>query len=912
MRCTWFAKANCVLNALAHSNSQNVSLRALSSFKRPSSGRTLFSNHYISLPKQPASVAYASTAVLVTSSQLPGHIQHHSTSYAEERLSRAMISRSACKAIRIAMEAGEVSSAWLVLHSVRNSQKSNDWGLKARTEQILHGFSFEEPISPRLCAHALLHGLLRLGLRQRAYRLSQQLIADGVRIHGKTLEAVVWGILDASDKPSGLNGELYIRWKALLPTRQILQLSPAVSINPSIRCAIQILQAAREHNQQRSERMFSAVIKACLLHGELLAASLVFTAIIKACTLKDSIPVCVSENTDVQSSIQSVEGLTHSKALLSLPNPHAGLMVSIVNSITEIISKDKHDNEDDTFHVAFQAALQALANLACLLDWRQLPFGEIACLLQALYSCPKVDNKVWVPSGHPNPQHVRAYDYFHRVLTRLTNHLPSHLNSGRSPPPIHLSKPRSERKSGRLPSAMPVLDKHSCNSLLHYTLRHRLSLTFAKGVMTYINKWHSPNVATLNILVTSGSLLRVPRLAENALKYLRLHHEDESRALDVPPAQSECFSLDPCHRGRFAEALRRLANERHDTLLESLSVSPQNADAFTLSAYITFLVSTGRAKLISELLFDLLPELNVVGHRPNRTTRPEVRQHREALREACLRRVAPYGPYFFVAFLNALRKAGQTGLAERVWLLAKEAERASWVEDIGGNKPWLLPVHAYTVMIQCYTQDALRRRRPTGIKKFQEPVRALLPSHKRRRTGHTAISVYNTFMKNARAVYRQLTKLHVHDNGVNISLQIPQPDARLFNAMLKIATRHPMMLRRRANTSPTHWEQHIRFTRWIYANLGNPRVYPDVYIEELIADMMEYGFPIPIGLQYLLVRHNPPSMYRYKPRWTPLDRGPYVYPRLPKTATPFTLPTGKTKGLPLRRRRPQRRFPTQL
>ncbi|KAK1230416.1 hypothetical protein PQX77_006494 [Marasmius sp. AFHP31] len=732
-------------------------------------------------------------------------------------------------------------------------------------------------------------------MTQKAYRLAQHLMADGVRVHPRTLEFVVHGVLDSPGKPSSINGELYIRWKALLPTHNVLHLSPAVSSDPSIRCAIQILQAAREHNRQHSERMFSAVIKACLLHGELLAASLIFTAIVKACTLKDSVPAHVSQTTDGQPTISGLQAPT---STLHRPHPRPTLMLSIISSILEIIDRDGMHSDDGVFEVAFQAALQALANLACLLDLRQLPFGDVASLVRALYSCPKVDNKVWILDYHGKRQHVRAYDYFHGVLEHLAKYPPRHLDREKSP---------THRKTWT-----PILDMDTCNSLLHYALRHRLSAGLSQNIMNYVNQYHSPNTTTINVLLASGRLLRIPGLAENALAHLHMRVGDDEKPLPIP-------SIDPPRiaMNSHSAAIREVEAERLGKNLTSSVQSSLTADAYSLSAYITYLVSTGRADTVAAILFDLLPELSIVDHPSWGSANPRlVKLLCEESREACIRRVVPYGPYFFVALLNALRKAGQTGLAERVWMLAKLTEKASWDKEMRGNsRPWLLPVHAYTIMIQCYGRQAIQGPltvdssekwwKPSSNTKLRGWAKLVLSSASPKRRNKSplskTVSIYNSMMVGAREVYRELTGLHAPTH-IPRSVEIPKPDARFFNAMLSATTRHSQMCRRRANTRPSHWRQHVGFARWLYAELGTPVRHPNVHLEEITLDMMKHGFPLPAGLKYLLVGRHPVAMSRYQPTFVELDRRPYACPRLPTTTSPFTLPTTKTKGLPLQRR----------
>ncbi|KAF9268369.1 hypothetical protein L218DRAFT_954730 [Marasmius fiardii PR-910] len=810
-------------------------------------------------------------------------LRYHSTS-----------SRSVSKAIRISLQANDLSSAYFIFNSVKRPQLP------------------DPPVPSRLTAHTLLHGLLRLGLRQRAYRLTQQLLADRVPIHGKTLQAVVHGILQPTT--SSINAELYIRWKALLPTPQVLHLSPATSKDPGIRRAIQLVQAAREHNQQRSDRLFSAVIRACLLHGELLAASLIFTAIVKAYTVKDVIPP--PQNTeDLSSPIQQIN--PQSKPLFPRPFLHAPIMVSIIKSILDIL--DKHNPAD----AAFQAALQALANLACLLDLRQLPFGEIACLVHALYACPKVQNKVWIRDPNSHPNHVKAYDYFHHVLSRLTNHLPTRIDSGKSPPsPRYVHCPKRRK-------VMPPLDIHTCNSLLHYTLRHRFSPKSAQKIIEYIHKHHAgPDVTTMNILVAAGRLLRLPGLAEETLSYLRLPLRGGNPSpLELEPSCRSwnhiLLQLNPSDDSRFGKALLRLGNSSQDQLLKPLSSSSFSVqpDVVTINAWISYLVSTNRASVVSEFLYELIPELRGVNLPPLSVPSNSDQQIND--RSACLKTVIRLGPWFLTAWLNAVWKSGQIRMAERVWNLAREAEEASWnwkeekwreseSRVWGSGEPWLLPVHAYTIMLRCYGRE--------------EAIWRVRCDPRRRRHDH--------FLNKAYGVYKRLLMIPRTVEAKPLgNKRIPRPDERFFNAMLRMVTRRgePQSVSSLATKkairprSPKHWRQHIRFTKYVYAKSGLLRSHRPLncskLVPEIVEDIIRHGFEVPVGVQYLGVKSSTSpgsmavSLRRFSGRASSdshtrgVNRGPWGFPGgngMAKTGSspgsPFLFHVVKTKGLPVSRR----------
>lgn len=131
-----------------------------------------------------------------------------------------------------------------------------------------------------------------------------------------------------------------------------------------------------------------------------------------------------------------------------------------------------------------------------------------------------------------------------------------------------------------------------------------------------------------------------------------------------------------------------------------------HVDTSFLCAFISHLVSTGRPDAVSSVIFLILPELGAIEHPSWDTLSLSARRElREQNRVQCIKRASHMGPYFFSTVLNALAKTGKTGLAERVWLLAKNAEAASWLED-AEVRPWCLSVHAYTSMMECYANEA--------------------------------------------------------------------------------------------------------------------------------------------------------------------------------------------------------------
>ncbi|KAH9938688.1 uncharacterized protein B0H18DRAFT_23406 [Fomitopsis serialis] len=421
-------------------------------------------------------------------------------------------------------------------------------------------------------------------------------------------------------------------------------------------------------------------------------------------------------------------------------------------------------------------ALQALANLAMLLDTGQLPTDRISTLVHSLYSCPKTDHHVWILDRSNKPVRVKAYQYFHSVLMRLIHSLTK---------PEPLDRP-------------PRLDIGSYNALLFYALRHRLSPALAASILDHMcckrKPPIQPTIVTYNTLIRAGTLTRRQDITDLALRALRERCEWSAPASEVEstapnmagtkgqdvwlhnshpeafqsswkealPSRpsvpwpgllgrdakgrsttamnvgrssvSQCSAVDPptvpayrqqsssLRRDRSSPApppgarqsrvLQRLDEEDWE-VPEAFVNAPVDVpvNARTLAEYVTHVTATGKPGVIANVLFRMMPELAIVDH-PTWGRTDDSRRRSPLpprLRKRYLRRAVRHGPHVYSALLNALAKAKKTGAAERVWLLAKQAEQASWVPNfVPDVEPWCLPVHAYTSMMRCYAQEANR------------------------------------------------------------------------------------------------------------------------------------------------------------------------------------------------------------
>ncbi|KIM84003.1 hypothetical protein PILCRDRAFT_819030 [Piloderma croceum F 1598] len=835
----------------------------------------------------------------------------------------AQVSRAAAKAVHISMRTGKIADAYYILNSLQwspNITPPHKMGL-ARHINVPHRpfipLEFGPSVSARLVAHSLLHGLLRVGLTTKAYRLAETLMGGGMKIRPRSLDAIMHGLLAQGATPPGiLESHRLDRITKILTSAKVLSLQPRLIEDQSTRYAIRLILRARHHRQRCTSEAYHSIIRYLLQRAEILVASLLFCTLVKDYQLKHTMAARLrgqirSVDTDGESEqstadrkadLQSrLKGILWQKGVVD-----KRLAMSLVESIQKSMLQDPQQDPDE---VSLRMTLQALANIAMLLDERRIPFPEVTSIIRALYSCPKSKRRVWIVRNG-QPYNVEAYSYFHSVLMRLSSDLPSTV-------PL--------RRLGELDpnnSPLPPLDLASYNSLLHYALRHRHDPALAKKVLCHMKdrpRPLEPNIVTYNILIRSGTLLRKNDISEEALALLRRNTGNGQHGIMVTPPTEDTLTEPISDSAKSHETLS------HWNVMGSVPTLPSNplaADGYTLTSYVMHLTSTGRPHVVADILFHVLPELSMIDHPSWGSLSPNeamaLRNSQINSRRNLLRRVASFGPYFFVAILNALRKSGKTGLTERVWFLAKQAERLSWtVDDIS---PWLLSVHAYTIMLQCYAAEArkglaARRTTPSEDQQYDwKPLskqqvrgwagfivsrRKILSASPRRSAARQMGRLLYRSMKNgAEAIFKDLVRLKIHANR---DLRVPMPDARFFNAALKLFApkRHPARVQR--------WQlkRRLRHAQMLYSRSGIISQNADPMVQMIIREMIANGFPVPIGLRKKLVGRMSGLVFQRKHHW-PLDRSPFAFPWVRNIFRPYTLPTIKTRGLPVRRRKNRR------
>ncbi|KAJ7638393.1 hypothetical protein FB45DRAFT_400776 [Roridomyces roridus] len=839
------------------------------------------------------------------------------------------ISFAAAQAIRMCMNNGGTADAFFVLNSIRYAaHRHSSSVLPFKMPGILHSKTeFEEAalqfgpgVSQRLSAHVLLHGLLRHHQPEPAFELAKLMMAEGVSIRAATLEAVIKSLV--SPPPALWKGQ----HRPPHPDIPLTSAADAMCLRPSImadqrtRFALKLLFLARRHRQRRTDTMFKLFMAVSLLNGELIIFSLLFGWTCRdwqtAYSLEQTLEA-IPEDHQLHLSSQATAAklrLTHLRSEAIVPDRdtlHRGLSV-----IASILARDG-DVPEPTH--ARLVALQALGNIAGLLDRRQIPFPDIAPLIRTMYNCPRVEDEIWIKGPRGCPERIKAHSYFHRVLGSLIRKLPSH-------PPAPTGGPRALVENHRF-HMLPPLDLCGYNSLLHYSLRHRLSPTMAHKVLSHglevRHKPIHPDTVTANILIRSGTLLRRYDIVTQVLQSMGqpTFVPQVPFTPPTPDAHVESKVILPTEtipvvprkqrgQGRLEWGFRIRRASGEEIQIPGL---PADADIRTLTSYISYLTTVGRPLAIRNLLFQVIPELRSAIY-PTNSELKEDRPLGRASFLAALRRSITLGPVFFTVVLDALYKSGQPALADRVWELAKRAERASWMRyHLPEGEPWIFGPQTYTIMLNCYG-DLARRRRPYLLKmrrnqrisrrtsvdsvwaSFVYECQKMPPPLQ----PHRVLQLLHDMMGGAAlAVFRRLhdlprTYARIHQLRDWLPEEdLPKPDARFFNAALRVfrprvaAPAHKAWYRKRLNAATFQSQHHGMIPESKGWNLP---------LHEVAEHMLAAGFALPIGVQYLFAGRlegiERPDVERP-------DRAPYEYPKYRLHWRRFRIGTPKERGLPL-------------
>ncbi|KAJ6627343.1 hypothetical protein B0H10DRAFT_2288396 [Mycena sp. CBHHK59/15] len=282
---------------------------------------------------------------------------------------------------------GGIADAFFVLNSIRfATQRGKSSALPVKLPGMMYSraefeaaaLQFGADVSQRLPTHALLHGLLRNGLAEPAFDLAKMMMAEGVVIRSATLEAVIETLVSTGAplprKTRGLPFSPPNPNTPLTLASDVLLLRPSMMADQRTCFALKLLFLARRHRQRRTDAMFKLFMAASLLNGELIIFSLFFGWTCRdwqtAYSLESNLGP-MADDDERQSSSQVVTAKTrweHLRRESIVPDRDA--FESALSIIDTVLARD--GREPTSTHDRL-VALQALGNLAGLLDRRQIP-----------------------------------------------------------------------------------------------------------------------------------------------------------------------------------------------------------------------------------------------------------------------------------------------------------------------------------------------------------------------------------------------------------------------------------------------------------------------------------------------------------------------------------------------------------
>ncbi|CAE6536393.1 unnamed protein product [Rhizoctonia solani] len=332
------------------------------------------------------------------------------------------------------------------------------------------------------------------------------------------------------------------------------QIIPTETAHTPVSAALTVLAAARRSKQRRTTHMYDAVIRACLLQGEILTGSLLFVLLVRDWQNRHRDPPVEPKPPDPEPTLIAPSPLEKwNRAFPTtftspippeaptppFPSPH--LLEAIITAL-DLRPRPHPQTTHDLPPGRPPDSILALAHLTRLFTDQVLPFPRHAALLNALARTPPTVDKV--------------ESYFHGVLGQTC----------RNP---------------------PLMDTRSYNVLINYSLSVVRRPDWAERLVEHMSTLRNPPLritdATRAIITRGEAKLREPGFAARILSHLdERGHSTRLPTNSAPPAPS------PVHT---------LANLPKDPHL--------------LAAYIHNLTALGVPTQVLQLTNTLLPNLHI-------------------------------------------------------------------------------------------------------------------------------------------------------------------------------------------------------------------------------------------------------------------------------------------------------------
>jgi hypothetical protein len=382
-----------------------------------------------------------------------------------------------------------------------------------------------------------------------------------------------------------------------------------------------------------------------------------------------------------------------------VPAPDNGLLLDIIDSL----------RLDPTKSTAMEhtTSMRALAYLANTVLSRTLPISSLRSLFHAMSAT--VHRPPVYPEGVDPEKIIQSDRWAYESFTQI--HLA--LQSLLSAPPMSASSIKYaqsvERAQANNPGVpphpppaqsgymLPPLSWTSCIVLLRYGMSRLKMPRLAGSLVAYMKQVFGSGhtaPAAHNIMLESATRMRDDSMAQMVARPLFGDAITEQLSRPVDIIEQSVFVSEPA-----APAGEQFALGHPDSRLRPL------ADERSLTTLITHLNATSQYPLLEKLIYKLVPSLSF-------DSETHARLHSASAAQS---QALPLSLYPVI--LSGLRKAGKTGLAQRVFSLAKLAEdelaesaRTGRISAQDVNVP-RLSIEAYTHMIEIYANE-VRATRP--------------------------------------------------------------------------------------------------------------------------------------------------------------------------------------------------------
>ncbi|KAH0586928.1 hypothetical protein H2248_005762 [Termitomyces sp. 'cryptogamus'] len=743
--------------------------------------------------------------------------------------------------------------------------------------------TFNRPVSPRLVSHSLVHGLIREKRLKDASTLALAMMRVGMPVHTQTLSV----LMESLKPPKPVQKNVF---KAKLPRnfrpnpKRVDDLV-GMAEHTSTRLALELFTVARRTGQKNMRGLLSTLIAICVINTELVIACLAFAMLIKEYSHPPPSP-----ERDTTKSTWNTERYGP-RSLLFLPQwPH------LIDLTTPLKDYFRYLTTLHTGSLGFDqdtldANLQALAILANLLDVRKLHLEMISALLSLMYNTPRITSQVWVLDKAGNARREVAYQYFHDVLVRLIE----------SPPP---SGKRSR-------ASTPPFCLETCNTLIHYALRHCHSQLLANKVLVYLTQERKlkPDEVTYNILLRSGTLLREDGLASLALSAIT--HPEEDRKQHRPKSEPNLSIISPLGALTHSksEVARRIASVIKTIHSIHLEPSETRTDKlkhalYILTTLIMHLCSKGHPHYVKAIIFALFPIL----HRRPSSFKEYVMQRRKAIRLA-----TRFGYLPFSVMLNSLVKAQAFREARLLYSFAVAVERRSFFT----SEPWTLGIEIYTIMLKACEGEC---RHATKLESMPAAVADGRPAEVRLKAVRLALRLYRRLNKLPYFAYNLMRRFG-HLRNVH-KLVFPKPDERFAGALIKVLLILSKQIDPTTVAIPDIFLKHRKPRSRIQAKISASAVsetyakaqkelredgkLPEGYTQQLqfiARGIINAGMEVPPALRHLFLGRDKKAAGMSNEEKVSLKVVPWAYPAEPKKGAwhAWTVPNIRTRGLLLNR-----------